>query len=183
MRIPRHPEQCSLFKPAAPATPTTETRVSVPPSAAAFALEADVAASKAKPKGKRGASLDASEREAEAMRKANDWTGARGRHLVALYAWLHREVYGVDVAELRDDRAMLTAAVAAANRMLERDFGGEAERGVDFLRWTWKREARAEKRRRDEHAEGRRITWRLQFAARHLLVDYRVDLVRGRAGR
>ena len=101
---------------------------------------------------------------------------------MALYAWLHREVYGVDAAELCD-RAMLTAAVAAANRMLERDFGGEAERAVDFLRWTWKREARFEKKRRDDRAEGRRITWRLQFAARHLLVDYRVDLVRGRAGR
>jgi hypothetical protein len=156
----------------------------VPPSEAAFALEAEITTKKKPVKRRnRKVNFEAAREEADAMRKTNEWSNAAGRHLVALYAWLHREVYGVDAAELVTGDTYV-AAVSAANRMLANEFGGKAERAVEFMRWTWKREARAEKKRREQRDEGgRRITWRLQFAARHLLVDYRVDLVRGRAGR
>lgn len=153
-------------------------RLKYPPTRetpAVLALETAIAAMGTKrPKRKASASalLKTSLIEAEIYRTTNDWTTAKGRHFVALYAWLHSEIYGADADDLLDGKSML-AASSAAEKMLRVDFEGQGARFVEFIAWCWKREKVAMKK-----GGGRRLSWRLQFALRHLLVDYRVDLMR-----
>jgi hypothetical protein len=113
--------------------------------------------------------------EMDLMAASGQWDQARGHHLVALYEWLHREVYGVEAAEL-DGRTWAIAA-SMAGRQVANEFGGRPEAAVDFLQWVWKREQGREQYRRDTHREGGRIGWRIQFG-RQLLTDYRVSLAR-----
>jgi hypothetical protein len=108
--------------------------------------------------------------------QSGDWAGATGLHLVGLYAHLHAGVYGVHATEL--DAQGWAFAAAAAKRMTDRQFGGEIERAVEFLRWVWRREEDREKWRRSNGREGGRIGWRLQFCASGLVDDYRVDQAR-----
>jgi hypothetical protein len=112
---------------------------------------------------------------AKEMQEANDWQGAGAAELVGLYAVLHEHVYGVAPEEVAD---VWLAAVSAAKRMLERDFEGSVESMVDFLRWTWRRERNREKKRAANGDGSFRIGWRLQFVARNLMTDYRVDAKR-----
>jgi len=106
------------------------------------------------------------------------WERALPRHLVALYARLHEEVYGVAPADVEQRRAFL-AACSAAGKLLREEFGGEGRAAIEFMRWAWRRE-RAGVRRR--HARGEssdwRVTWQQQFVSRRLLTDYRVWLRR-----
>ena len=119
--------------------------------------------------------LERSSEEVAVMRKTCEWTGAKGRHLVALYAWLHNEIYGVGAEEL-GDRNALFAASNAAERMVRDAFGGDTKRAVQFIAWAWARERMREKAGK---VSSYRITWRFMFASRSLLTDYRVELVRG----
>lgn len=96
------------------------------------------------------------------------WEGAEPRHLVALYAVLHRKVYGTAPLEL--DGKIVLGAVSAARRMVEEAFGGSVTEAVEYLRWTWARENR---RWRRSEGDARRIGWRLQFVSRSLITDYR----------
>lgn len=97
------------------------------------------------------------------------------RLLVGLYAHLHEEVYGVAPDDLARDWA---PAVAAARRMVEGQFEGQAYRMVGFLRWTWSREKNRERRRVENGSDASRIGWRLQFQSLSLLTDYRVAVAR-----
>lgn len=99
------------------------------------------------------------------------------RHLVALYARLHREVYGVPPGELADGSAFL-AACSAAKRLVREELAGSLREAVEFLRWTWRRERSAEAKRRGSGESGRRVGWKLQFATRALFTDYQVDRAR-----
>lgn len=132
-----------------------------------------------KPSKRRTVSLEKAREEAAAMMREGDWTGAKARHLVGLYANMHEHVYGVEPEELRTKKTM-AAALSSAKRMIEKEFKGEIARAVSFIRWTWKRERDREKRRRVDGVNGRRIDWRLQFALRHLLTDYRVEALRAK---
>lgn len=153
-------------------------RLKYPPTAdtpAALALEraiGDMGTKRPKRKASATSLLKTSLIEAEIFRTTNDWSTAKGRHFVALYAWLHAEIYGAEAQDLLDGKSML-AASSAADKMLRVDFEGQAARFVEFIAWCWKREKVAMKK-----GVGRRLSWRLQFALRHLLVDYRVDLMR-----
>jgi hypothetical protein len=113
--------------------------------------------------------------EAEARAKANDWKDAEPRHLVGLYALLHRQVYKVPPAELAD---VWKGAVSAARSMLDKEFKGDVSAFVEFIRWTWIRERRSEERAVVDGNERRRLGWALQFKAKSLLTDYRVDMAR-----
>jgi hypothetical protein len=148
---------------------------------AAAALEAMLDLDKKRPKRKLNAkaALASAIADVLVMMQTKAWQRASARHFVALFAWLHGEVYGVHPEELHDPKAYM-ASVACAKRMLGIDFGDEADRMVGFVRWVWARERTIEKKRRDagNDARGRRITWQLQFAARNLLIDYRVELMR-----
>lgn len=114
----------------------------------------------------------------QAYRKnPNAFDDIEPRHLVALYFQLHEHVYGVAPAELRDGQQYL-GAVSAAKKLLKQEFDEDPLSMVEFLRWCWQRERRAEKWRRKNDRETRRIGWRLQFVARNLVTDYRVALAR-----
>lgn len=111
--------------------------------------------------------------------EARDYASLRPTHLVALWARCHGQVYGVEPAEL--DAAAWRGAAFAAARLVRGEFGGSMEAAVEFLRWTWRREQwREDKAREERNARVGRIGWRLQFVARHLLTDYRLDRARRR---
>ena len=107
--------------------------------------------------------------EAEDMRRRQAWGEMRPSHLVALWEWLYRQVYGVapEPAEVAP-RAWSTNAFAAG-RMLRESFDGDAGRMVGFMRWAWAREVRMKRERPD----GRRIGARLMFSA-SLCGDWRL---------
>lgn len=111
----------------------------------------------------------------EAMAQSGDWGDASGTHLVALYAWLHAQVYGVENAEL--DGKQWGLAALAAGRMVSNHFAGDWGAAVVFMRWAWKREQGRETWRRENGKPGGRIGWRLQFGG-SLVTDYRVDAAR-----
>jgi hypothetical protein len=104
------------------------------------------------------------------------WDGAKPAHLVALYAQLHRMVYGVAPEELVGKTFL--AAQSAAEKLLRVEFDGDVEAVVGFVRWSWHREKGREKWRRENGCEGGRLGWRVQFQRRELLTDYRIDLNR-----
>jgi hypothetical protein len=124
---------------------------------------------RARPKARANVMEAAREGVAE-MAASGDWSGATGDHLVALYAWLHRQVYGVECEEL--DAQDWWLARSAAVRLASTHFGDDYDRAVVFMRWVWKREQRDEEWRRKNDKMGRRIGWRLQFSAQ-LVTDYR----------
>lgn len=144
---------------------------------AADRLDAEIAAM---PKSKKRTAspqrtLDKALVEMELYKSTGDWSTAKPMHYVALYAWLHESIYETAPVDLFEGKSLL-AASSAARKMLDVDFGNEGKRFVEFIAWCWRRERVAMKK-----GSGRRLSWRLQFASRHLLVDYRVDLMR--AGR
>ena len=106
-----------------------------------------------------------------AMLKSSERLSMKGRELAYLYAWLHRTTYGVEAQELLAD---MGKASAAAGNMLRHQFGGNVDRALAFLRWTWAREkAQVAKRANDF-----RIGWRYQFGSGALMTDYRIALSR-----
>jgi|HubBroStandDraft_5_1064220.scaffolds.fasta_scaffold22501_1 hypothetical protein len=130
--------------------------------------------------------------EAEEMAKTGDWDAARGVHLVALYAAMHRLVYGVAAEELDGTgrgtqavkKAQLEWAVAskAAQAFVAEQFAADFGEAVEFVRWAWKREQAREKKRREGGAKDDfRIGWRYQFGAR-LATDYRLAAARQKSG-
>jgi hypothetical protein len=110
------------------------------------------------------------------MAESGDWRGATPSHLVALYQLLHATVYEVEASELSVPQEF-AAAASAAGRLLRDQFRDDAAEVVSFMRWVWKREEWAEKRRREKGEGGRRIGWRLQFGVQ-LLTDWRLDVAR-----
>ena len=113
--------------------------------------------------------------EMKEMAESGDWSEARGTHVVALYAWLHACVYGVEPSELTPKQWGIAAA--AATRMVDQEFKRDYGSAVQFLRWTWKREQKREEWRRQQHRDGGRIGWRLQFS-NALIVEYRLSVAR-----
>lgn len=115
-----------------------------------------------------------------AMAASGEWGEASGTHLVALYEWLHEQVYGVATAEL--DPKTWTLAAQAAGRMAEQQFDGDYGRAVVFMRWWAKREMEREKWRRENNRPGGRVGWRLMWHGT-LVTDYKVDHARRSSSR
>ena len=103
--------------------------------------------------------------------------GFAERHLVALYARLHEQIYGAKAGELAEGKSFL-AACSSASKLVRDEMRGSFGEAVEYLRWTWRRERFVEQKRRANGETGRRIGWRLQFASAGLLTDYRVDAAR-----
>jgi len=121
---------------------------------------------------------DAEARIARRHEGERAWDGADARTLVGLYALSHRHVYGVDAQELEKE---FLAATSSARALLRKEFGDAVVAAVHFVQWCWARENKAERVRRAEgKTDGRRLGWRLQFAHRSLLVDYRTASARRR---
>jgi hypothetical protein len=116
--------------------------------------------------------------EADAMRLENDWSRVRGKHLVAIYDWLHSNIYGFEASELLDP-AHYFPAVKLADKLISRHFNGDATAAVKFVSWCWARE----KNRLEYSAETEnkfRLTWKLQFGTNFLLSEYRFKMIRTR---
>jgi len=118
------------------------------------------------------AKLAAARADMKRMAESGEWDGAGGLHLVVLYEFLHREVYGVEALEL--DAKTRRMATSAAKSLTEKFFGGDYGATVSFMRWAWQREQGREEWRRANGREGGRLGWPLQFSAR-LVSDYRLD--------
>lgn len=115
--------------------------------------------------------------EAEQMALTNRFEGATPSHLVGLYEHCHRQVYGVAPGELNAEVWM--GAASAAGKLIRDEFGGDVRAAVEFVRWTWWREkGREETAKKRGEVRTFRIGWRLQFRARELLTDYRVEQLR-----
>ncbi len=100
---------------------------------------------------------------------------AEPRHLVALYAKMHETVYGVAPEELtRPDEQM--AATSAARALVAQCFGGKYDDAIAFMRWVWQEQRRRTARRRANGETPFRVGWRLQFASRTLVTDYRAAM-------
>lgn len=110
--------------------------------------------------------------EADEMRRGRDWSEAGPGHLVSLWAWCHRAVYGVEASTSPRERA---SAHALAKKLISDRFSGDARAAVAFVRWCWEREKGREKWRREQGKSGSVLGWRAQFGARYLFVDYDVD--------
>lgn len=123
--------------------------------------------------------LDQIDKVQEIAANPERWSEMTPAMFVALYAWLHSEVYGVDPsAELAGKTGL--AARGAAKRMVDEMFDGDRVAAVDFVRWSWRREKGREQWRRDNGQAGSRMGWRWQFGPA-LVNDYRVHLRRQRA--
>lgn|GEM_PF-6952386 len=108
--------------------------------------------------------------ELAVLRASGDWLTATPEHVVALYAWLHTNIYGADPLDLFQGDALVGAS-SACRKLLKDEFKGDTKALVRFVAWCWSRER--------NRPCTRRITWRLQFVSRALLVDYRVASVGG----
>jgi hypothetical protein len=121
------------------------------------------------------------ERSVSAMVAMTSWAGAHPEHLVALWVVGHRSTYQVDpVPELAGKNWL--AAKSAARKLVEAEFGGAMEEAAEFVLWSWRREESREQWRRKNGGGFGRITWRMQFAARGLLTEYRIAVARKGGG-
>jgi hypothetical protein len=144
---------------------------------AAAELEAWAGVGKKKRKSA-GPDPEKSRKELAGMMLAGDYSKATATHLVALYEWCHEQIYGVRPAEL-STRAAWKQVSFAASKLMKEQFKGDAVAVIDFIRWTWRREkGREDARRAGRNAHIGRVGWRLQFAMRYLVTDYRVETVR-----
>lgn len=107
------------------------------------------------------------------MLVANDFTKATPTVLVALYEWLHEQVYGARPVEIAR-RAVWKTVAFAAGKLVKNEFRDDVGAVVDFMRWCWDRERTRMARQQPERRMGR-IGWRLQFVTGHLLTDYRIS--------
>ena len=103
--------------------------------------------------------------------KDGDWDGLTAQVLVALYVWCHEKTYGAGPS-LRG-KEWLHASRAAGN-MVRREFAGDWDAALVFMRWVWKRERERERWRRENGKQGRVINWRRQFVYGDLLTEWRV---------
>ena len=119
--------------------------------------------------------------EVAGMLADGQWSKAKGRHFVALYADLHTRIYGVEPIDLGPKERMFASRMA--DMLLEKQFEGDPDRMAKFIAWTWSREKEREawRRRTPSSTSGYRIDWRLQFGPR-LLVDFRISESRAAQG-
>lgn len=120
-------------------------------------------------RGKRSVSKESvqrAEEEAIAMMRSKDYAGARPMHLVALWAWAHRETYGVAPAMAAKD---WSRARILASKIVTDDFEGRAEAAVAFVRWSWAEESRQRDYRIDKGLTITPLGWALQFSRRHVV--------------
>lgn len=147
------------------------------PEAQSAAAQVAAMVGTARPKRQKRVRVEQVTRELEEAIRTKATNGLRPVHLVALWARCHERVYGAAPAELTPD-AWLYAA-SAAGKLVRDEFRGDVSAAVEFLRWTWSREKYREERAKREAVDRvSRIGWRLQFAQRYLLTDYRVSLAR-----
>ncbi len=120
--------------------------------------------------------------EVAEMVRTQKWDQMRAAHFVELYALGHRQVYGVEAAELlgtgKASSNARKGAASAAERMLRQEFGGSALMMVRFFNWVWKREVQREQWAKENSRERGRLGWQVMIAGRAILTDYRAAQLR-----
>lgn len=117
--------------------------------------------------------LEAGIMAAKEYSRSQDWSDAKPRDIVGLYAMCHEAVYGVEPEELKQ-RAEMRAAVGMASRLLRNCFDDEIAELIDFMRWVWAKEKKKiDWMKEKNYPVVKRIGYRLQFSA-GLVTDYRV---------
>lgn len=152
------------------------TSLQIERSQAASQLEALVTPLTKKPTKRTGPQVAKIQRDmekiAEIVKDEKLWVKLTPALYVALYAWLHQQVYGIDPSAELASKVGLGARSAATN-ILKNEFNGNAGEMLMFMRWTWFREREREEWRKANNRQGGRITWRVQFS--HGLVnEYRL---------
>lgn len=104
--------------------------------------------------------------------KTGDWGDCVGAHLVALYALCHERVYDIPAGEL-EDAAQRWLAAGAGQRLIEKEFSGDAGRAAEYLVWAWRREEGRARWRSENGREPQRMGWRLAFS-KSIVTDYRL---------
>jgi hypothetical protein len=66
----------------------------------------------------------------------------------------------------------MDGATSAAKRLVTVEFSGRIDWALDFVRWTWRKEAKQFPTRKSDW----RIGWRWQFAGRSGVTDYRIAM-------
>jgi len=146
---------------------------------AADAVDAFAGKPRDKTRGKRRASIKAtlkrSTAEVERRLDVDDWDGLKPTNIVQVWAWCHRETYGVEagVTAVEWERAVMRAASFAKS-----EFDGDLDAVLAYVRWAWQRERRYEQGRRDNGKGGGVLGWAKMFGAK-VLTDYRIDKARG----
>lgn len=117
--------------------------------------------------------------EMREMIEKQDWATAKPVHFLALYSYLHTEVYGVEPVIGASERSQATLA---AWRALTNEFAGDRDAMADFMRACWRKERAREAARRSGRIQSDfRIGWRFQFGGK-MITDYRIDRAREMKG-
>ena len=152
-----------------------------PPAYTDAAAEVDAWTSrKRRPRGE-GDAFSESRMKAAAARlddviRSQSWKDAKPIEFLALFMRMHEKVYGSPFVSTSLERRRATLMFATCIRTYFRD---DRARFADFMRWTWRREMRTEKWRRENGQPGRVIGVRLQVSSM-LFNEWRVDVERGR---
>jgi hypothetical protein len=117
--------------------------------------------------------------EAKRRSREGDWSGAKGKVFVGLYALCHEIVYGDVPLELTENQE-LTIGARMVNRVLHDFFDDDPDALVEFIKWSWEAEKRKESWALRNGISRQRMRVRLQFSAR-LVQDYRTE--KQRSGR
>jgi hypothetical protein len=140
--------------------------------------------SKATPSSQRKQQILAIEQRIESQKTARTeaereacWQGVTAGQLVALYWVCHVKLYGVAPAEL-EAATTWSNAMKCAGSMVAKQFDGDVQRAVHFMRWTWLREREREEWRKARKIDGKRLTWQQQFIYLNLVTDWRAAKVR-----
>jgi len=106
------------------------------------------------------------------MLKEQDFSDAMPGHLVALFARMHEQMYGVEAIELRQESERGNARMAAA-KMLREHFDNEPHAMAGYMIWIVNREMKRVAADPMKAAKFR-ITWRFMFSNTKLLGDFLV---------
>jgi hypothetical protein len=107
--------------------------------------------------------------------KSQAWQDAKPIEFLALFMRMHAKVYGTPFVSTSLERRRATLMFATCIRSYFKD---DRSRFAEFMRWTWRREMRTEKWRRENGQPGRVIGVRLQCSSM-LFNEWCVDVERG----
>lgn len=110
---------------------------------------------------------------AKTRSKTGDWSDAKARAFVGLYALCHQLMYDVEVLELKADVEM-KKATRLARKCLRDYFDNDTEEFAAFVLWVWQRQKRRENWAITQGKKVNRLTVWNQFSAA-VVTDYRKE--------
>lgn len=106
------------------------------------------------------------------MIQTDSWDDANPHHMVSLFNYCHKAVYGMHVLDLEGKEWF--AASSKVKKFVKDFFDDDYAELVKFIRWTWNREKHREAfRKQNGKKTNFFLNWRTQFSAKHLTA-YRI---------